>query len=182
MAFKKNSLLYLAVFIPIAMVVITYFLVQYYRVTLHPKYSFLYVVLKSTQYNCLSQLESKLKLNKPSNNSAFTSNNANTNQNVNCDNLDLSVYSFQTRSSSKITLDQAQKLSLTPRSQPISQDGFSIQSYCYPSSDLGWWGGDFSSFGSICLKKGDYQERINLKRGQDNTYFYFLGWILSPNP
>ncbi len=169
MAMNRNSLLYIAIAIPILMVTITVIGVRFYHVDLQPKYNYLYAVLDNTDpYQCEQRVTQEIYPKQT--NEAFKQP---------CKKPNFYIYNFKNDTSTPTTLEQAKKLNLSdPQKNPTSPDGFRMQRYCSTYHGSWWW--DFSMF-DACVVKDSTQKRLVLKKYSANdsyTRLVLLGWVL----
>lgn len=179
MEFKKENLLHLALAIPVLMIVITIVGVFFFQVQLHPKYNFIYAELSTpTDYACQLQLEYKLHPDSLAKNVKLSGKVAT----QDCSKTEIYLYDFSKKTSTKLTLEEAENYVLTSQYSQPSPDGFTIQPYCSSGGNMGWWNPGMGGYG-VCLRKDNDQQRLNLaekpKVGTSFHRFYFLGWILS---
>lgn len=175
MRMKKNIFLYLALIIPILMIAITSIGVRYYKVELYPKYNFLYaLVTNRDEYVCIQHLNHKLFPDQ------YPKDTITPKQIKSCAKLNLFVYDVKKNTSSKINDNQIQNFILAAHSAPTSPDGFYIQQFCSLSVISGWFE-DGGGEEKVCLRKDNYQKRLNISQSFNANHYQdviFIGWIL----
>lgn len=178
---KQNKIfLYIAILIPIFMIVITFFSIHFFKVELHPQYNFIYMINNGDAYQCWQKMKKEIFPVKSTDQNTSTE----SGQNIDCSKAKLYEYDFTSKQSKLITLEQARKMKLSPPSQTISPDGFVINTYCY-SSDISGWGLYSKSYSSVCIKKDDVRQKLNINYSNDYPdeiyYFYFISWVQDSN-
>ena len=173
----RNFYLYLAILIPILMIAITTFNLIFYKVELHPQYSFIYMINdRSNAYTCWQAFKADLfpdhAIKSPS---SFA-----TNPPYSCKTAKLYEYDFASKKSTLVSIQQVKKMKLSTPSTIVSPDGFTINNYCY-ASDISSWGFTTYSYDSVCVKKGKANQRLDINYNQEypDNYFYFVGWVLN---
>jgi hypothetical protein len=177
MTMNRNSLLYIAIAIPLFMVIVTIIGVRFYHVELQPKYNYLYAVLSNTDsYQCEQLITQAIYPQQKFNKLSMPSN-------LTCNKPILYIYNFKNKTSTEISPEQAKKLNLSnPQETPTSPDGYRMQRYCSNYSGSWWWE---MSISDTCLKKDTLQTRIILKKYSDQENYtrrVLLGWVLSNEP
>jgi len=105
MAFKKENLLYFALAIPVLMIAVTMLSVFFFGVDLHPQYNFIYAQINTpSDYVCEMQLEAKLHPDSFPKNIKVPYNSPD----HDCSKAELYLYDFSAKSSTKLTIEQAQ--------------------------------------------------------------------------
>jgi hypothetical protein len=166
-----NILLYLAILIPILMIVIVAVLSLYPSNYPHSKYNFLYAQYDDPNLrSCVYAIEKQL-INK----TAAVSTKSNT---VDCKKINLYVYDVNADTKKAISMDDAKKLRLS--NAYYSPDGYSINNYCNIAPIFSAFG-DASDRGALtCMINKDrtYSKKLNM---DEKNKFYdkeFIAWIL----
>jgi hypothetical protein len=181
MEFRKEHFLYLALAIPVFMIAVVALGVAFSSADLRPHYNFIYTLSPGMHASCQTELEQQFHPQ------AFPLKDrtlAKHPGDFDCAKLDLYLYDFKTKAIRKLTQAQARSYHLFSGTNRLqSPDGFTVQAYCYTGSSPGWWWGASADSGwsSVCLKKDERQQRLNIKRTDTTDYpypqFIFLGWI-----
>lgn len=173
---EKNSriYLYIALVIPVAMIVFTVIFVSLSKTNLHPGHNFIFMLSKdSNPYYCLEQIQTKLF---PDN---YMQKAVAGNATTDCSSTKLYQYDFSQNKCIPMTLDAAIQSEPSLPTEVKSADGFMIKSYCGTSTLSGWTPSQLHS--DICITNGIEATRLNISHYPDNAndynYFYFLGWI-----
>ncbi|RDI44543.1 hypothetical protein [Aquicella lusitana] len=180
MVIKRNIFLYLAILIPVAMIIITALAVGFYQQKrLQPKFNFVYMLVDSDQLGCQQAIEQKLFKEQVTPAGRYPA--ANTKR---CDMVKLYLFNTRTRTSTFITLDQAQQFTfLNKLNRYKSPDGFTLESFCRTDMPLGFWNEMRLENHGVCLRQGKYREKLDLKPSREEAaYFIFIGWIDNRRP
>jgi hypothetical protein len=163
----KKANLYLAILIPIGMIVITTFTLLWHQKALHPENNFLYLASESFEaFYCLEQIKFELLPNQPKPKNAQQ----------NCSKIQFYVYDFKTRTSTPMTREEVARL---PLSLTIA-DGYKIENYSSSGSDLIWPLLGATYYPDLSLLKGNYEKRLNVQDGTQLKNYYslqFIAWI-----
>jgi|GEM_PF-2165897 hypothetical protein len=177
---KKRIFLYIAILIPVAMILVTAFEVYFHQVSLNPKYNFLYILSKS-EYGAGCWLKAKSQFYPETSTDKKETPQPDTDA---CKTTQFYIYDFSKNTSTAITQDEAKQLKLSPAYQTVSPDGFDISYYCTSSEVLDWPLINVNNL-DVCVKKNDYTKRLHLRHyttGVNGYYnFYFISWILNNN-
>ena|SRR3990167_9635090 len=169
---KKSWFLYLAILIPLLMILITGLGISYYRVEMNPKENFLYYLSKDPDQFCLDRIKTQFIPNYQSN--SFL------NRTTPCSPIDLYLYDFSKNTNTKISFEQAKKLTFL---SALNSNHFWIEQ-CYTTNpnfiifDLAT---ENRGYYFVCLTKNNYRKKLNIQipYGGAGGYFYFqfVGWV-----
>jgi len=178
MKIKRENFLYIAIAIPIVMLVIAIINVSFFLATPIPAYNFLYAKIDSSDnqivfLKCVELLKNKLQ----SDTVSTTTNLADQYSKLDCSGVDLYLYDVKNNVSSKMTLEQGQHYQLSKTNQ--APDKFTVQQYCYFRGNYYFPDMNLKNSYFVCLKKGDYQQKLSIPTDLYASNFAFLGWILS---
>ena len=178
MRLQKAHFLYLAIAIPLVMLLSTLIGVFLYHVDLEPQYDFVYAIFSNYDSNlCEQNLTAELTSKIPGTTVKMKPLAA---KNV-CKNLKLYLYKSASDRVIELSELQADNYLISKPSSPTSPDGFRINEYCNSKSTVGWWGD--LNLRQLCLEKGEAQKRLNIQGLTQPTYksrFFFIGWVLRP--
>ena len=167
---KKQSLLYIAVLIPLFMIIVTMLSLLWYQKDLHPNNDFVYLASESYEaFYCLEQIKSEIYPEQPKPKA----------HQPNCDRAQLYVYHFNTQSSTPITRAEIAKLKLNL----TSPEHYQIEPYYGSGSDFLWPFINGSYAPDFSLVKGQYRKKLSIRTGSLQRNFYalqFIGWIDNP--
>lgn len=162
---SNNFYLFLALFLPLLMILITAVNMVFFKAELRPKYNFIYMV--TTDYydgSCMQALKKSVyadnplpKISKPS---------------ATCKPAKLYLYDFSTKQSKEVSLQQVRTMQLSSKAKALSPDGFLITYNCY-NSDFPLWDLLISSNPLMCLQKDGIKQKI---KNISSYYSYFIGW------
>ena len=167
----QHKYLFIAIIIPILMIVIVAFSLFIPIKKITPKYNFLYAMNdRSESFTCLQNIMAKF----------FPKT-----MNINfykidpgmCKRIQLYIYDFSRDSTQSITFEQAKKLNLKENLNSDTENIY-ISRNCYNGPDLGLWSMR-STDEEVCLVKGDYKQLVNIDPEHTKQNFIFIGWILS---
>ena len=165
MVIKKDYFLYLAILIPIIMIIAVAISVRFYKINFYSQYNFVYAMIDKNNGYCQKQLLNQLF-------PAEYPNKMPPDKKYDCGNPNFYVYDSRKNTSSPITLNQVTQLKLSQKQSP---DGYFIQYYCNTAFSPDWWWDDHPVYGA-CLRKGDYQKPLKIINNDTNSFF-FVGWI-----
>jgi hypothetical protein len=169
---KEQKYLFIAILIPIIMILIIAFSLLIPNKKISPANNFLYAIDVGTEsYTCLQNMYSKFY---PERNSSKFYKIAPDS----CKHVQLFIYDFKNESAKSISFADAKKLHLT-ENLPSGSQYFYISRSCYTGPDLGLWSMR-SNYNDVCLVKDDYKRVLNLNLQDPKRYFnfIFIGWIL----
>lgn len=171
---KKNYFLYLAILIPIIMIISVVISVQFSLFNMHPKFNFVYATIDtSNTYYC----EQKLLLNLfPAEYSKTILPSRLYGQPTDCKNIKYYIYNFKNNTSSYTELAQVTQLKLNRATSP---DGYKLTQYCRASFPMGWID-DIGSpnAGGLCIIKNNTEQKIKVEKPFNFGTYVFLGWII----
>lgn len=169
---KQRIYLFIAIFIPILMILAITFSLFIPVEKIMPPYNLLYATgNRFESYTCLQNTMAKL-FPKKMNNDFYKV------EPGHCNSVKLFVYDFKNDKSTPFTFAQAKKLHL--RENLKTDSGyFYVSKDCYTGPDLGLWSMR-SNFNDVCLAQGKYKRLLNIKYGSSKEDFYFIsiGWII----
>jgi hypothetical protein len=172
---KQKIYLFIAILIPILMILIVALSVLIPVQKISPAYRFLYALGDNKEpFTCLQNMRWKFFPNKNTYNFYKIASES-------CKNVKLFVYDFNTDTPTPITFDAAKKLRL--KETLPEADYFYISRDCYTGPILGLWSMR-STYNDVCLAKNDYKRLLNVNPGHSTEFFYFnfIGWILANQP
>ncbi len=164
---KKNSRLYIALLIPLFMILVTTLTLLWYQKNLHPQHDFVYLASPSFQaFYCQEQIRAELIPGQPKPRAHQT----------NCDQVQLYVYHFKTSTSTPVTAPEAARLKLTVN----SKEQYQIEPYYGSGVDFLWPIMNVAYAPDFSLVKGQYRKKLNIHPDQSHSLYYslqFIGWI-----
>jgi hypothetical protein len=168
---KQQKYLFMAILIPILMILIIAFslLIPVKKIT--PMYNFLYAIGDSSEsFTCLQNTMAKF-FPKTVNIDFYKV------EPGSCKKVRLFVYDFNNDSTQPIAFEDAKKLHLKQNLTSDSEN-FYVSRDCYTGPDLGLWSMR-STYNDVCLVKGDYKRLLNVyPEHTSGFYFISIGWIL----
>lgn len=169
---NRRIYLYLAILIPIIMIIILAVSILSFKQTYHyPNQNFLYAKMKrDNYYDCYRQFQ--LKHFKTDQTDSYKP------AKVECETPLLFVYDFATKQPKPITVEEADKLTISAPYQSSVYEGYRISPYCSFGSPMGWWWNSDGNGSNVCLIRKGSQQKLNITVDED-TYFIFIGWITS---
>jgi hypothetical protein len=168
---KKNSRLYLALLIPLFMILVTTLTLLWYQKDMHPDQDFVYLASPSFQaFYCQAQIRAELIPDQPKPRA----------QQANCDEVQLYIYHFKSRTSTPVTAREAARLQLSAN----SKEPYQIEPYYGSGVDFLWPIMNVAYAPDFCLVKGQYRKKLNIHPDQSHSLYYalqFIGWINNPS-
>jgi hypothetical protein len=166
----KKASLYLAMLIPLFMIVVTTFGILWYQKDLHPENNFLYLASESYEaFYCQEQIKFELIPGQPKPKAAQS----------HCSRVELYIYDAKTKTSTLISQAAAAHLKLS--SNPISTEGYKVEPSYNSDSDFIWPLLTGNTFPDLSLSKGQYRKRLNVRQ-KNYVSLQFIAWIESPSP
>jgi len=177
MTSKRNTLLYIAIGLPLLMILIIVIDVLFFSMNKYPKDNFLYAITTTNNamnfYYCKDEIKKQFRTD-------YTVMHPKDATLKDCKSYHLYVYDVKTLKRSPIAMKDALQLSKTHILKDQSEDGFTLSESCDTSYPIWGIGSDYY-LRNLCLMNKDYRKRINPKTilsGEDNMErFVFIGWI-----
>lgn len=169
---NKNYYLYIALLIPIILVVVTAAGMLFPQNELLPEENFVYLVAEHYgAFHCGQDLKQKLFADSLNHHVPPLS----SDQMNSCASAGLYLYNFKEKSNTKLTLAEAKELLASDKTE--SPDGFRLEEYC-SSGMYSMWPFEMSSnhHYNVCIQKDTYQKKINISPDSKYNSFQFIGW------
>jgi hypothetical protein len=164
----KKANLYLAILIPLLMIIVTTFGILWCQKDLLPENNFLYLASESYEaFYCLEQTRFELIPGLPKPKAAQPD----------CRRTQIYMYDFKTKTSSLINQASAAHLKLSPN--PVAADNYRIDPFYNSDADIIWPFLTGNTYPDLSLSKGPYRKRLNIQQKKYSS-LQFIAWIENP--
>ena len=166
----KKASLYLAILIPLFMIIVTTLGVLWHQKDLHPNQNFLYLASESYEaFYCLEQIKFELIPGQPKPKAAQPD----------CRRVQIYMYNFATKTSIPMSMAAAAQLKLSPNL--ISDDHYRIDPSYNVESHFIWPLLSGNTHVELSLANGEYRKQLNLQQ-KKYAYLQFIAWLDNTTP